>query len=107
MNSILLRKSASENLAYGVKLQHIEFLKSKINSPFAMTSFIVLPQFSTNNDKHEEKECWIVIDGEGILFSGNSSYLIKQGDICYFCPYQEHYIKNNSDRPIEIISIFW
>lgn len=107
MKTSQLLKSVAEPIGKGVILQQIEFLQKSGSVPFSMTLFTVEPHCSTTPDQHLEQECWIILEGTGILHSGDEEQYIEKGDMLYFSSHQPHTVFNSGDVPLEVVSIFW
>ena len=52
---------------------------------------------------HIGKEMGLITKGTGILFHGNKSYSIKEGDSVTFSANLPHHLENTGDEPLEAI----
>lgn len=89
----------------GVSVEEIDF-----NSlcPVKSSVIHVLPNHSSPLDSHAVKETRIILNGEGELRINNERKgTVKAGDIVYFCPFETHSVKNVSEEPLKIISLWW
>jgi mannose-6-phosphate isomerase-like protein (cupin superfamily) len=94
----------AEPIANGVLVHPVLFNSPR---PFEATYFQVLPGCETPSDHHPEKECWIVLQGQGILNYEGSLYSLSEKDLFYFDAYKKHQVLNTSEKNLIICSLYW
>ena len=77
------------------------------NTPFKATYFEILPGFETPVDRHKVEECWIVLQGSGILNCDGNKLAISVEDVLHFDSFNGHSVINNGSEPLLICSIYW
>ncbi len=75
--------------------------------PFEATFFHLQPGGETPLDCHIENECWLVLQGSGILTYAGTPYPLSEQDMFYFDSYKKHQLFNNSQNILIICSWFW
>jgi mannose-6-phosphate isomerase-like protein (cupin superfamily) len=107
MHNPLLQLSMPEQIAAGISMQTVEFNECPINLPFTATCFQVLPGYTTPLDQHEVAECWLIMQGSGVLEYAGKKFNVAKQDMLYFTPHQSHQITNDSNETLVIYSIYW
>ncbi|STX27899.1 Cupin domain [Legionella beliardensis] len=93
-----------EKISNELKVYPIDFTK---HVPFAATFFHLQPGGKTPLDFHIEKECWMVLQGSGILIYEGSFYHLVRQNIFYFDSYKKHQLVNNSQEVLIVCSWYW
>ncbi|WP_165482646.1 cupin domain-containing protein [Legionella gresilensis] len=99
-----LRFKTVETVNNDLKIYPIQF---NTESPFEATFFHLQPGGETPLDSHIEKECWLVLQGSGILTYENTPYPLSEQDIFYFDSYKKHQLFNTSQTILIICSWYW
>ncbi|CAM2887830.1 Cupin domain [Legionella steigerwaltii] len=99
--------SSPEHLVPGVVVEPVDFVANQAYPPFQATYFQVLPQCETPLDYHQEQEVWIVLNGSGILTYEGVFYFLNAQDIFFFASFKQHQIRNHTQLPLLICSIYW
>lgn len=102
-----LHFATSEYVANGVTVNPIDFAKIKKHPPFNFTYFEVQPGCMTPLDKHRVEECWVIMQGSGLLHYENQSHAVKTRDVLHFASNKKHQIHNDAQEPLIILSIYW
>lgn len=92
---------------YGDGISVAQMLLPNANTPFKSTYFEILPGFETPVDRHQVEECWIVLAGSGILNRDGMRLPIGMHDVLHFNSLEGHSVKNTSETPLLICSIYW
>jgi mannose-6-phosphate isomerase-like protein (cupin superfamily) len=96
-----------EFLMPGISMRTIGFNEFNLSPPFTLIYFEIQPQHATPLDQHEEKECWIVLKGGGILHYEMDHTRICAQDMLFFAPFKKHQVVNDSNELLGIVSIYW
>lgn len=107
LTSPKLTFAESELIAKGVEVKPLDFEALNAQTPFKSTVFMIMPGCITPLDKHKVEECWIILSGEGILEYEGQSLTVREQDVFYFASFKEHQVRNESDKPLVISSIYW
>lgn len=84
-----------------------QMLLPNSTTPFKSTYFEILPGFTTPVDRHKVEECWLVLQGSGILTCDAEQMSINEQDVVHFNSFKGHSVTNNSTKPLLICSIYW
>ncbi len=97
----------SERISQGVEVKPLDFEAKEARPPFKSTIFMIMPGCITPLDKHKVEECWTILSGEGILEYEGQSVSVREQEVFYFASFKEHQVRNESDKPLVIASIYW
>ena len=97
----------AENIAAGVMVNPLNFIKENAHPPFKLTYFEVEAGYSTPLDCHQVEECWLILKGHGLLEYEDQCYRIKEQDILYFSSLKKHRVHNHTNASLLICSIYW
>ncbi|MGC0371999.1 MAG: hypothetical protein DGJ47_000703 [Rickettsiaceae bacterium] len=90
---------------YGIKAKLLNIPSEAIYLGSMMG--VLRPHESTRRHAHHEYEKFIIVRGKGIII-GNEKCDVVTGDICCFCPGEQHKLLNASDsNNLIFISIWW
>jgi mannose-6-phosphate isomerase-like protein (cupin superfamily) len=92
---------------FGDGISVAEMLLPNSDTPFKSTYFEILPGFTTPVDRHKVEECWIVLQGSGILDKDGVEVPIATHDVLHFNSFEGHSVTNNASQPLLICSIYW
>lgn len=56
---------------------------------------------------HQDDEVFIVLKGEAVVVLDGEELRTKAGDVVHLTPFGFHEIRNDTDEPYDIVSIFW
>lgn len=56
---------------------------------------------------HQDGELFIVLAGRATIALGNEERALGPGGVIYLSPFDYHEIRNTSDEPFDIVSIYW
>lgn len=99
--------TAPEQIAPGVIVNPVDFTAKNTQPPFTMMCFHVLPGCSSPVDQHQVQECWIIINGSGVLEFASQKIPVTKNDILHFASFEKHQIHNTSNETLIICSIYW
>lgn len=97
--------AAPEFYGDGISVKQMQFRTASV--PFKSTYFEILPGFTTPVDRHQVQECWVVLQGAGVLNHNGNEMPLKKHDVMHFNSQEGHSVTNNSDEPMLICSIYW
>ena len=61
----------------------------------------------SNLDQHKQRECWMIVSGEGELCYDGTSQKVRAGDFLLFESFKPHQIQNIGQVSLVIYSIWW
>jgi mannose-6-phosphate isomerase-like protein (cupin superfamily) len=103
-----LRKPASELRPSGIDLAiYVMPTVERSSAPFTLARVTVPVGGSTEEDLHEVREIWVVIQGRGALVTAGQPTSIGPGDTLFFDSYETHQVVNTGEGVLEILSIWW
>jgi mannose-6-phosphate isomerase-like protein (cupin superfamily) len=103
-----LRRPDAERRPSGIDLAIFEMPRVEQSSaPFTLARVIVPVGGSTEEDKHEVREIWVVLQGRGTLTAAGERSSIGPGDTLYFDSHETHQVVNASNELLEFLSIWW
>lgn len=75
--------------------------------PFKVSSFKLLPGETSDRDAHRVPELWILLEGTGILASGNAQTPLGRTSVVFFPPWVPHQIRATGGEPLTVLSLWW
>lgn len=103
-----LPNGISEPRGPGVELMKLDIgPEGSRTAPFSASRFSVEPGSATRLDRHEARECWMIVSGEGTLFYEGRSVRVQEHDVLYFEPNVAHQAHNDGTVPLVIFSLWW
>ena len=72
---------------------------------FAMRHFTVEPGGHTPHHQHDWEHEIFILEGEGMLRSGDHQEPFKPGDFALIKPMEWHQVMNTTDKPVKIICL--
>ena len=72
---------------------------------FAMRMFEIDPGGHTPRHQHDYEHEIYVLEGEGIVFEGDTKHALKPGDCVYVHPNDVHQFRNNGDKPMKVLCL--
>jgi mannose-6-phosphate isomerase-like protein (cupin superfamily) len=76
-------------------------------TPFKGGRFKLVPGSTSKLDIHDDRECWMVVSGNGMLSYNGQQLRVEGGDFLYFEPNKSHQIHNDQDEDLLINTIWW
>ena len=70
---------------------------------FAMRQFEVEPGGHTPKHSHPYEHEVFVLDGEGVVFEGDTEHPLKAGDVVFVQPDDIHQFRNTGNRPMKFL----
>ena len=80
---------------------------AKIGLAYGLMIFEVHKNSSTIPHKHASSELWIVLSGKGVANYNDINIQLSAGSQLTVNPNSVHFIKNESDEPIQILAMWW
>ncbi|MBD0476732.1 MULTISPECIES: class I tRNA ligase family protein [Acinetobacter calcoaceticus/baumannii complex] len=103
LNSI----SQSTQIFYGLECATLLEAINSEKIPFGSAICKVNPKQNSQLHRHNEKECFYIISGQGLIKCNDELSPINKDDLLIFDQFDLHSIYNESDEPLEFISIWW
>jgi mannose-6-phosphate isomerase-like protein (cupin superfamily) len=75
--------------------------------PFKASSFTLLPGETSDRDAHQVPELWILLEGTGILASGNAEIPLCRTSVVFFPPWVPHQITAKGGEPLTVLNLWW
>ncbi len=101
-------ESSGFKRAYGGLVQEFFTGDDAPKTPFGATWMIVEPGERTQRHRHHEAETWIITQGDGIVTSGDEHHPVKQGNVVYFPPLDDHTLENTSQSDdLQFLAVYW
>lgn len=72
---------------------------------FAMRQFEVAPGGHTPRHFHPYEHEVYVLEGEGVVFEGDTPHALKAGDVVLVKPDEVHQFRNTGDRPMKFLCL--
>lgn len=72
---------------------------------FAMRQFEVAPGGHTPQHTHPYEHEVFVLEGEGIVYEGDTEHPLRTGDVVYVKPDELHQFRNTSDAPMKFLCL--
>lgn len=72
---------------------------------FAMRQFEVAPGGHTPRHTHPYEHEVFVLEGEGVVYEGDTEHPLRTGDVVYVKPDEVHQFRNTSDAPIKFLCL--
>lgn len=98
---------AKETIAPGVDVGMLNFSVNNAKPPFHAACFEVLPGCKTPLDQHSVEECWVILEGSGLLVHEGVTYVASKSATYYFASLEQHLLINNHDEILQVLSIYW
>ena len=76
-------------------------------TPFKASLFTVGPGHRTPRDQHAVRECWLVVDGKGVLVYDGEELEIEKGNLLYFESEKPHFVQNRAEQDLIIFATWW
>lgn len=94
--------------AEGVFSQRADFeSRGESAAPFQGARFRLEPGSTSALDVHPDRECWMVVSGQGLLSYDGQQIRVSGGDYLYFEPNKSHQIHNDRDEDLMIYTLWW
>lgn len=72
---------------------------------FAMRQFEVAPGGHTPRHFHPYEHEVFVLEGEGVVFEGDTPHALKAGDVVLVKPDEVHQFRNTGDKPMKFLCL--
>ncbi|UGY95095.1 class I tRNA ligase family protein [Streptomyces gobiensis] len=75
--------------------------------PFGSVFGSVPPHTTSKRHAHQDGEMFIVLSGKAVVVLGEEEQEFGPREVVHLSPFSFHEIRNESDEPFDIVSIFW
>lgn len=72
---------------------------------FAMRMFEIDPGGHTPRHQHDYEHEIYVLEGEGVVFEGDTQHVLKQGDVVYVHPNDVHQFRNTGSSAMKMLCL--
>ncbi|MEU6440361.1 class I tRNA ligase family protein [Streptomyces sp. NPDC047046] len=93
--------------SYEMHLQDLLSAQDIPGLPFGSVYGSVPPHTASKRHAHQDGEIFFVLDGEAVVVLGDEERLLRRGDVIHLTPFSFHEIRNESDAPFDLISVYW
>jgi methionyl-tRNA synthetase len=93
--------------AYEMYLQDLYDAQLIPGLPFGSVFGSVPPGATSKAHCHQDDEIFLVLGGRAEVVVAEQVSELRRGDIIYLPPFNMHAIRNSSDEPFDIVSIYW
>lgn len=102
-------KNISQNYQnfYGLECSTLLNATNFEKIPFGSSICRVKTNKQSQLHRHNEKECFYIVAGQGYIKCNNQTISIKKDDLLIFDQFDLHSIHNESEVPLEFISLWW
>lgn len=84
-----------------------QFESNSIGLNYGLITFQIKPYSETIPHEHNSYEVWYVQEGNGIAIINNSEVKLRKGLLIKVEFATIHSIKNENDKPLSILSLWW
>ncbi|MEV7908029.1 cupin domain-containing protein, partial [Streptomyces anulatus] len=75
--------------------------------PFGSVFGSVPAHSVSKRHSHHDGEVFIVLDGAAAVVVDGEERVLTRGDVVYLPPFSVHEIRNDSDQPFDLVSVYW
>ncbi|MGW4158340.1 class I tRNA ligase family protein [Streptomyces sp. NPDC004788] len=75
--------------------------------PFGSVFGSVPPHTVSKRHAHQDGEMFVVLAGRAVVVLGDEERVLEPGGVVYLSPFGFHEIRNESDEPFDIVSVYW
>lgn len=92
----------------GVQLKEVDFHQyGEKRVPFDGGQFTIEPGAESKPDTHQVSECWMIVQGEGVLNYDGQEYKVCKGDFLFFEPQKTHFLRNEGEETVIVYTVWW
>ncbi len=77
------------------------------DTPFNVCYMLVAPNQKTKEHRHDERESFLILSGEGNIDSESNLQKVKAGDLIHFDPFESHSLVNTGVETLSFLTIYW
>ena len=105
----LMRSLDHEGMSwsYEMYLQDLFDAQSIPGLPFGSVYGSVPPGVTSKPHCHHDGEVFLVLDGRAEVVIEAEAREVSRGDVIFLPPFHTHAIRNTSNRPFDIVSVYW
>ncbi|MGW0854332.1 class I tRNA ligase family protein [Streptomyces sp. NPDC002690] len=93
--------------SYEMHLQSLLSAQDIEGLPFGSVFGSVPARTTSKRHAHQDGEIFFVLDGEAVVVLGDEERVLRKGESVYLTPFSFHEIRNESDAPFDLISVYW
>lgn len=75
--------------------------------PFGSVFGSVPPGITSKRHCHQDGEIFLVLGGQAEVLVEQEGRELGRGDLVFLPPFHNHAIRNNSDEPFDLVSVYW
>ena len=95
------------NWSYEMHLQSLLSAKDITGLPFGSVFGSVPAHSTSKRHSHQDGEIFIILGGCATVVLGDEERLVQRGDVVHLSPFSFHEIRNESDQPFDLVSVYW
>jgi mannose-6-phosphate isomerase-like protein (cupin superfamily) len=104
----MIVRTAPETVEGAMLLRLVEFDgQTDATPPFKASRFVVPAGATSDEDRHDVCEVWMVASGEGEVLVDGRSLSVRAGDVVLFASNEGHQVHNTGPDPFEAFSVWW
>ncbi len=93
--------------SYDMDLQDLFSAREIAGLPFGSVFGSVPPHSVSKRHCHQDGEMFIVLDGPADVVGDGEPIATGRGDVVYLPPFTVHEIRNDTDAPFSLVSVYW
>ncbi|MFJ2744717.1 class I tRNA ligase family protein [Streptomyces sp. NPDC087440] len=93
--------------SYEMNLQSLLSGEDIPGLPFGSVFGSVPARSTSKRHSHQDGEVFFVLEGEAVVRIGDEERTLGKGEAVYLTPFTFHEIRNESDEPFDLISVYW
>ncbi len=75
--------------------------------PFRADYGTIKPKQMTTKHRHDEREVFFIISGNGLVESEGVIVGVESGDVIHFNPFESHTLTNTGTRDLSFLTMYW
>ncbi|MFB7248889.1 methionine--tRNA ligase [Streptomyces populi] len=93
--------------SYEMHLQPLLSAQDIPGLPFGSVFGSVPARTTSKRHAHQDGEIFFVLDGEAVVVLGDEERTLRKGESVHLTPFSFHEIRNESDEPFDLVSVYW
>ncbi|MFE4974498.1 class I tRNA ligase family protein [Kitasatospora sp. NPDC056651] len=93
--------------SYEMNLDSLLSAEDIAGLPFGSVYGSVPAHSVSKRHSHQDGEIFFVLDGRATVVLGEEERVLTKGDVVYLTPFSFHEIRNESDQPFDLVSVYW
>ncbi|MER6343564.1 class I tRNA ligase family protein [Streptomyces sp. NPDC001595] len=95
------------NWSYEMHIQSLLSGEDIPGLPFGSVFGSVPAHSTSKRHSHQDGEIFFVLGGEAVVVLGEEERTLRKGDAVHLTPFTFHEIRNASDEPFDLVSVYW